>query len=64
MLQMVSGEGVPCGGGWSVCGGGGRAECGLELYHVFYSGTCLKSLKNDFVTFIRAVVYLVTFFLS
>ena len=43
-------------------GGGGRAECGLELYHVFYSGTCLKSLKNDFVTFIRAVVYLVTFF--
>ena len=32
MLQMVSGEGVPCGGGWSVCGGGrgrGRAEWGL-----------------------------------
>ena len=29
MLQMVSGEGVPCDGGWSVCvcvcgGGGGR----------------------------------------
>ena len=23
MLQMVSGEGVPCGGGWSVWGGGG-----------------------------------------
>ena len=39
MLQMVSGEGVPCGGGWSVCvcgrGGGGwrgrrgRAKWGL-----------------------------------
>ena len=37
MLQMVSGKGVPCGGGWSVCGGGGgrgrrrmgRAEWGL-----------------------------------
>lgn len=31
MLQMVSGEGVRCGGGWSVCGGGGRggAEWGL-----------------------------------
>ena len=23
MLQMVSGKGVPCGGGWSVCVGGG-----------------------------------------
>ena len=31
MLQMVSGKGVPCGGGWSVCGGErrGRAEWGL-----------------------------------
>ena len=31
MLQMVSGKGVPCGGGWSVCGGGGGrgAEWGL-----------------------------------
>ena len=33
MLQMVSGEGVPFAGGWSVGGGGGgrrgRAEWGL-----------------------------------
>ena len=28
MLQMVSGKGVPCGGGWSVCGGGGRGAEG------------------------------------
>ena len=29
MLQMVSGEGVPCGGGWSVCvGGGGEGGVG------------------------------------
>lgn len=26
MLQMVSGEGVPFAGGWSVGGGGGGAE--------------------------------------
>ena len=48
MLQMVSGEGVPCGGG----GGGGKR------WVVIYSGTCIRSLKNDFVSFIRAVVYL------
>ena len=40
MLQMVSGEGVPCGGGWSVCvcvcvrgggggGGGGGGRSGV-----------------------------------
>ena len=29
MLQMVSGKGVPCGGGWSLmCGGGGRGRRG------------------------------------
>ena len=28
MLQMVSGEGVRCGGGWSVCGGGGEGGGG------------------------------------
>ena len=28
MLQMVSGEGVPCGGGWRVCVGGGGGEGG------------------------------------
>ena len=29
MLQMVSGKGVPCGGGWSVCGGGGGGGGGV-----------------------------------
>ena len=28
MLQMVSGKGVPCVGGWSVCGGGGEGGGG------------------------------------
>ena len=30
MLQMVSGEGVPCGGGWSGCVGGGGKGAGGE----------------------------------
>ena len=34
MLQMVSGKGVPCNGGWSVCvlWGGGRGRSGVYNY--------------------------------
>ena len=33
MLQMVSGKGVPCGGGWSLMCGGGRG--GVYNYIMF-----------------------------
>ena len=47
MLQMVSGEGVPCGGGWSVCvcgaGGGGVGGGRSGVYNDIMFSTVVRS---------------------